>query len=486
MKVLSSSYFSLFVLLLHLGLWFVVKDDPFFGDSIASTSKAALAIYDSGFTTIFYPESVDPGHPTLWPFLIALCWKIFGLHLWVSHFAGILTGLLLIFSLRKLFLLVSPAPVVHILLLVSCCFATYLSMNIMMLNTTLLMAFCVLAVYAMMAEKKIMFIAITSLMMLTHLQASYFLAGLITADYWIAVRQNNKRFIEWIKDAFIKYSVPALVLLGWLVAHYNHVGWFLHSPNYSDAQSLKGVKSFIRSVAIITWRLVDYGMLPVHCITLAAIWRGAVNVKLATIFSVMLVVTTLIMAITLEHTIGHRYFLVFQLISIGIAISYCSTLQPKYFARCIGFIVVSLLAGNWLFYPGKTLGDATLAYRNYIGIEKQLEHDFTGYTFYSYAPIANPPRSKFLTEQGILIRRMDPDSFNTFPAILESNLNAEFTSEQRSYLAANWYGKSYENGPVFVNVFLNPLFYPKPSGWELRKPSVIEQKLVEIKKTFGY
>lgn len=486
MKVFSSSYFFLLLILLHLGLWFVVKDDPFFGDSIASTSKAALAIYDSGFQTIFYPESVDPGHPTLWPFLVALCWKIFGLHLWVSHFVGVVSGLFLLFCLRKLFLLVSPARVVNILLFVSSCFATYLSMNVMMLNTTLLMALCVLAVYAMLADKKIMFMGITSLMMLTHLQASYFLAGLIASDYWITVRQNKKRFIGWMLDALTKYTAPIVVFMFWLVVHYQHTGWLVHSPNYSDADSIKSLGAFVKSIGIIFWRLLDYGMLPVHCITIAAIWRRAANKKLATIFCVMLAVTVCIMAITLEHTIGHRYFLVFQLVSIGIAMNYIATLQRKYFVGCTGLIVASLLAGNFLFYPGKTLGDATLAYRSYFAIEKQIERDFTGDTVYSYAPIANPIRSKWLESEGLLISRIASDSLSIYPIILESNLNAEFTKEQRSYLATNWYGKSYEQGAVFVTAFLNPAYYSKPTSWTVRKPSWFEQKILEIKNRFGY
>lgn len=486
MKFFSSSSFFGIAVLLQAALWWVVKDDPFFGDAIASTSKAALAIYDSGFHTLFYPEAIDPGHPTLFPVVMALCWKIAGLHLWVSHLLSSCCALLLLWSLRKCCLLFVSLPVANIILLLSCCFSTYLSMSAMMLNTTLLMALCLLAIHALVSQQKWVFIGVTSIMMLTHLQAAYFLTALVVADCWIGVGINNQTFIQWIRASWLKYLFPAGVFLAWLVLHYLHTGWVLHSPNYSDAQSLKGPVTFLKGLALISWRLVDYGMLPVYCVTAVALWRNKTDRKLKIVFGVMLMVTSLIMAITLEHTIGHRYFLVFQLLCISIAVGYLAQFPPKYFAAGVGLLLMSLVAGNFLYYPGKTLGDATLAYRNYFKIEQHIREEASkGDSIFSYAPIANPSRSRYLTEEGLLLLRITSDSLNTYPVILQSNVNAEFTTEQRKYLETNWYGKSYEEGAVYVNIFLNPSSYQKPEGWTLREPSWLEQQINALKNASG-
>lgn len=486
MNLFSTKYFFLIIVAIHAIVFAVVKDDPFFGDAIASTSKAALTIHDSGFHTIFYPETVDPGHPTLFPLLMALCWQLGGLSLWVSHLVSIASMLLMLWSLRKCCLLFVPLPQANLIVLLSCCFATTLSMSAMMLNTTLLMSFCLLAVYALLAEQKWLFVFVASWMMLTHLQSAYFLTALFVADCWIGIKLYRQTIAFWIKTSWIKYTVPFLVFMGWLLIHYSHTGWFIHSPNYSDAQSLKGLGTFVKGLVIILWRLVDYGMLPVHCITVVALWRNKVNKKLAVVFCILLLVTSLIMAVTLEHTIGHRYFLVFQLLSIAIAVHYLFQLQKKYLFAGIGLISVSLIAGNFLYYPGKTLGDATLAYRNYFTVEKQLEIDFpTPDTLYSYAPIANPIRSRYLSEKGLTVLRIRTDSLHLYPIVLQSNVNAEFSAEQRKYLEANWYGKSYESGAVYATVFLNPVFYPKQENWLLREPSWIEQQISDLKNKFS-
>ena len=44
-------------------LFVLTKNDPFFGDSISTISRAANHIYESDFTEISYPQNLDPGHP---------------------------------------------------------------------------------------------------------------------------------------------------------------------------------------------------------------------------------------------------------------------------------------------------------------------------------------------------------------------------------------------------------------------------------------
>jgi hypothetical protein len=148
----------------------------------------------------------------------------------------------------------------------------------------------------------------------------------------------------------------------------------------------------------------------------------------------------------------------------------------------IGILALSLLAGNFLYYPGKNLGDATLAYRSYFSIARQIKADFgPSFTFYGHAPIANPSQLMYLDDSGLKVERINETPFDALPVILQSNVNAEFTAEQKQYLAGHWYGKSYEKGAVYVNVFLNPKFYKAPVGWKLREPSAMEQAMESLK-----
>jgi len=481
MALFSAKYFFVILFLLQTCLWWVVKNDPFFGDSIASTSKAALAIYESNFQTLFYPLDVDPGHPMLYPILMAASWKIFGFSLLVSHAVGCVMGLFIIFSFRKIGSLYLTNAALNMASLMSVCFATFLSLSAMMLNTALLVSFYLLAVHALLANKKFNFIVFASLMMLTHLQSSFFLLALAISHFTIDVFLHKQQIAIWVRKYFLMYGIPFLFFTAWLVTHYFHTGWLFHSPNYADADDLNGIAVFLKSVAIIGWRLVDYGMLPIHLITAIAIWKNKTDKNLATLLVISVSITALLFAIFLENTIGHRYFLAFQLLSVITAVQYVSSLPLIKGNLLYVALLASLVLGNFLVYPGKNLGDATLAYRQYFAIENRLEFALKGSELYSYAPIANAPIAKYLHNDHICIERMLDDSFSKYPVVLQSNVNAEFTLKQKFFLRENWVGKSYENGPVYVNVFYNPAFYPNIKHSEIRQPTGIEKWMEQLK-----
>src|SRR5690606_25692636 len=109
---------------------------------------------------------------------------------------------------------------------------------------------------------------------------------------------------------------------------------------------------------------------------------------------------------------------------------------------------------NFLYYPGKTIGDATLAYRNYFGLEKNIRQDF-GDTmhFYSLGPVAKTAETKWLHPDGLNVSAITSSHIDHLPAILQSNVIAVFPPEMQDQLEKNWYGKSYEKGAVYVNVF---------------------------------
>jgi hypothetical protein len=73
---------------------------------------------------------------------------------------------------------------------------------------------------------------------------------------------------------------------------------------------------------------------------------------------------------------------------------------------------------------------------------------------------------------------------DTLPVVIQSNVNAEFTVEDKKLLAT-WYGTSFEQGAVYINVFTNPKYNGKPQGWKVRKPSMMEQWMMDVKKKFG-
>jgi hypothetical protein len=190
------------------------------------------------------------------------------------------------------------------------------------------------------------------------------------------------------------------------------------------------------------------------------------------------------MGIFLQHTIGHRYFFLQHILGIMLCVQFVFGISSprKYFIATM--ILLMTVAGNWLYYPGKTIGDATLAYRNYFDIEKQIRNEFGDtIVFYSYAPIGNSSQSKYLVAPPVLnVQRIPEENLDNLQAILVSNLNAEFREKDIRFLEQNWYGHTFEKGPVFATVFLNPKYSSKTvSSSKLRQPAELEKWVIKLK-----
>jgi hypothetical protein len=479
----AHKYFFLLVIAVQCLLWFVVKDDPFFGDAIASTSKAANNIYDHNLRTIFYPADADPGHPVFYAYVLAMQWKVLGYNLWVSHLYSCFWAVMLTIAFRKIASLLLPIEQVNIATVFVLLFPTYLSQSAMMLNTMALMCVFLFAVYGVLIQNRWIIVLAGVLMCVTHLQSVFLLLSLACFDlYRHVIFQKTQPFGSWFKSRFRVYTIPVIIFAFWLWAHKQHTGWVLVSPQYADVQELNTLSEYLKAMLLIVWRLVDYGMLPFYLVLLIVYYNQKENRKELMQWFVLLAPCCLAMAVFLSHTIGHRYFMGFGLLVILVAVQALQYLKPM--GKILVFLALgfSLIAGNFLYYPGKILGDATLAYRNVFTIEKQLYNEYGDALFYSHAPIANERKHRYLSDKGLTVERINDTDLNHLPAILQSNVNAEFTQAQIDFLAANWYGKSYESGPVYITLFLNPKFYPTATECSFRNPSAFERYLLKLKQ----
>ncbi len=482
-SIFAHRYFSIIVIVLQCLIWLVVKNDPFFGDAIASTSKAANYIYDNNLRTIFYPQDADPGHPTFYAYTLAALWKLFGRSLWVSHLYSCFWAVLLALSFRRIATLLLPPEHANITTVLVLVFPTYLSQSAMMLNTLALMTFFLVAVYAVFVNNKWLLLCASILMCITHLQSVFLLLSLACFDvYRNTSLLKTLPFLIWFKNRFVIYTIPALVFAGWLGLHYQHTGWLLVSPQYADVEELNTVSEYLKAILLIGWRLVDYGMLPFYLVLIMVWFKQKEQRTEIGQWFVLILPCCLAMSVFLSNTIGHRYFMAFAMLMILAAVTAIQYMRPMGKLMLYIALGLSLLAGNFLYYPGKILGDATLAYRNYFSIEQQLQQEYPGTVFYSHAPLANASRFRYLDTTGLQIERINETPFDSLPAILQSNVNAEFTQSEIDSLTTNWYGKSYENGPVYVTVFFNPKFYPNVTERDFRQPSAFEEWLVGLKK----
>ncbi|MFN5884306.1 MAG: hypothetical protein ACK445_03110 [Bacteroidota bacterium] len=463
----------------------LVGNDAFFGDSISSTVRAASNIYNNNLQSIFYPLQHVPGHPTLSAWLLAACWLLFGKSLLVAHaFAclwAFITGCIFI-SLSKH--LLSPF-MQWCAIFMLCCFATYISQSAMMLNTMAFMGMVLLAFKGFVQKQKVWQITGLILMMCLHTQSVFFLIGFFIAFVIEKLIIQKQELKVLVKQSLPLFALPALVYIAWLLLHMQHSGWAVQSPNYSDAKEVNLSTTFFKSFLISCWRLLDYGMLPVYMLLLCLwLFRKKPYQPAFFYFSVLLLVNMVCISLFLKNTIGHRYFLVLHMIAFLLLSFQLQTLVRKWKYAIIVLCLFAILAGNFLYYPGKTLGDATLAYRSYFELEKTVSHDLVDTVpVYSYAPVANEPEMKSLNSDALRIQRITQAQLDNYPAVLVSNVNAEFTSQQLAVLQT-WPGNSYEQGVVHITVYYNPRYFNARPEWKLRTESPAEVWMKEMKNRF--
>ena len=464
-------------------MWFV--HDPLFGDAISSTYYAAQHIYSHQLLTVFYDSHVDPGHPTLYAWLLAACWKMFGQTLEVTHLFSASWMLAFALVFIRLAQIVLNNRFVVMATLTLCVFSTYLSLMAMVLNTSMLMFLAILSIYAIIARKRALLLLANCLMVCVHLQGTFFVLANACAIVWI--NRNSEGFIQIGKKYLFVFLLPLLLFSLWLILHKSHTGWYVQSPQYSDLEKNTTLTGMLVNLLRILWRLADYGMLPVHVLAVTAIIRNCAHKSLAVVYISYMVVNAVIMLAVLHNTIAHRYFFVIHAPAIILAYHYISSMSSKRQVTLSLVIVVALLSGNVLYYPGKTIGDATLAYRNYFELEKKIVHDLAGeYTLQSLAPIGNSTRSKYLDDCYADIQRLDFARLKDADVVLQSNINAEFDQETIRFLQNNWYGTTYASGPVYVNVYLNPeRAKMRPQGWALLRPDTIEKQIIRLKQMFN-
>lgn len=464
-------------------MWCIVQNDPFFGDSITSTSQAANNIFEHNLLTVFYPQQADPGHPTLYAYLLACTWKIFGRTLWVSHLYSCVWAVLLMLAFRKVarqLLSVEQTNQATVLVLL---FPTYLSQSAMMLNTVALMTFFLLAVYGVITQRRWLILVMSALMCMTHLQSLFLLLSLASFDlYRNVVLLKHQPFINWFKNRFIVYVFPVGVFALWLWLHKQHTGWAFVSPQYSDIDEFNTIAESLKALLLIGWRLVDYGLLPFYVLVFYVLFKYKQSRKTLAQWIVLLLPCCIAMAFFLSNTIGHRYFMAFAILMIMATISVVEYFEDKHKTIVFIILALSLFSGNFVSYPGKIIGDATLAYRNYFSIEKTLQQEYGDTVFFSHAPLANSSNLRYLNNTGPTIERINEIPLDQLPIVLQSNVNAEFTQQQIDTLTSTWYGKSYESGVVYATVFLNPKFYPNASVRAFRKPSAFELWFTRLKQ----
>lgn len=343
------------------------QNNAFFGDMVQFGSRHSHFFYENNFSSFWLPNLLDSGHPPVFGMYIAICWKIFGKSLVVSHWAMFPFLLLIAFAIPRLlkkYVSESNLILTSIIVFIE---PTLLAQSSLTSPDIVLVSFFLWAFIFYTEEKYILlslalipmsFISLRGMMMLF--------------SFFIAILFHQKK----VEKKYILTFAPAVsICFYWLFRHYqlfHWIGFHSDSPWASSFQSV-GIAQMIKNFMLMIWRWIDFGRVSfwiILCVLFIfhlrekTILTKTQKFPLSLLFSSAIVFT--INTIFADGLIGHRYYMPIYFIALIMSIQlielYTNRKQLMYV-----IILASFFIGANYTYPNKiAMGwDATPAHRPY-------------------------------------------------------------------------------------------------------------------------
>jgi hypothetical protein len=408
MVINKTFIYSCFYFLL---LVFISLNIPFFWDGTFFSAQANH-FYENGFADLTSLPSHDTGGFPLYAIYHALCWKVFGRSLLVSHLIMIPFILGIVYQYNILIrILLKPVtqPFAALLLVL----LPVLSAQTVLIGYDLLLVFFFLLSVNGMIQKKSGTLSTGSvLLVLCSVRGMVLLAALLISDLWIHRR-------EWKRS--ILYLPASVILCLWVALHYFQTGWFLFSPvREGGHESILSADMMLRQAGYFIWRMCDNGAVILWIPALyCMLFQPASDKKIRTLQKII-IVTVIMMFISMvpiANPIGPRYFIAVNvLVCLYLAQRiYGSYRGPHRTVICITIAGI-LFSGNFWMYPARygNSWDSSLKIIPWFEAEEKMKNF-------------------------ILTRNIDPKSIGTqFPLISDRSITHP---GQRSFSYTNvWQG----------------------------------------------
>lgn len=450
-QIVRGRYF--FYAIAIVATW-LVRDHPFFWDTIVFGSKIGHYFYENGFGSFLLPTEIDNGHPPIFGAYIAAMWMLFGKTLAVSHLAMLPFLLGNVYLLSKLAKWLHPHRSASWLLLLAFADPVFASQSILVSPDVVLIFGFLLCLHGLLMNNKwqvILGALCLSMISLRGMMVCFALGcfSIIT----LPQPTNWKLMLGQLLKRLSLFIPAALAAGGFLLYHYKSAGWIGYHEASPWAPSFEktDVNGFLRNLAILAWRMLDFGRI---FLWLALLWlvfrrissKGLENVldekeakllKLLALLGVCLLPSMVIY----KGLLGHRYLLPIFMVITFFFLKVLSSHKSSW-NKVIAIVLAGLLSGNFWIYPEKiAMGwDSTLAHLPWYKLQKQMNHRIEqmnlplqsiGTAFPNIGP------REFIelngNPQGFKPKSLEEDCY-----ILYSNVMNDFSDAEIASLQSNW------------------------------------------------
>lgn len=437
---------------------FLVQDHAFFWDTIQLGSKQAHWFYQQSNASLILPPEIDSGHPPVFGWYLAMGWRWLGYSLAASHWLmyPFLVGIsALLLAIGRYWLDRRRA---YWLLIVPCCLPVFQSQAVLVSPDIVLLFGWLLGLWGILSGRRWAILVGSLIAGLISMRGmlvvlSLFAFGLLRTP---GLFRRSGWFSKVLRQ-LLPFLPSGIVAGGFLLYHYQQTGWIGYhaaSPWAPSFERILGAGEFLYNIALLGWRLLDFGLLFAWAVAGLAGWwlakssRWWLDPVLKEIGLLLICLALFLLPSLLIHKylMAHRY-----LLPIYLALLFGSTRllwlleqQRKQAARILLLLLlVGLLSGNRWIYPDRIAQgwDSTLAHVPHYSLRQQIRAeieqrgiplDSIGTAF----PEIGPLRYKDLVEND---RGYTEKNLATQSYILYSNIMNDFTDYELDTLEGpNW------------------------------------------------
>jgi len=364
----------------------------YFWDNIQQTSKEAYWYYSNNFSSILLPgfgqnsEITGSGyHPPLTGIITAFLWKIFGMHLWVSHIFILGWSLLLAYHSYKLFTKILPPEIASMAMLISLLDSTVLSQIAMASPDVILLTSFVMA-FRFILDKQKLYLTIALLFLgLVNGRGMFTMFLLFIFNILDEMFDNNEK-VSFSQLA--KTTVPFLpaisLLLCYFVLYFSQNGWFFSNPQSpwkAGWESPEGMMEYLKNILSFGLRLLENGRFFIWTLlTISLVISIKRHLRLNKrevslgILTAMFILLYLYFALTTKIVIASRYYMPMFTVLVLFTFTLLSKLLAiKRLKLISGIAILLLITGNLWTYPDKIAKawDSTLNHLSFYELRQQ-------------------------------------------------------------------------------------------------------------------
>jgi len=370
--------FFIIIILFFLIEYLFLKQTPFFWDAVSKSYRANW-FFNDNFNQLVLPTALNTGHPPLWPLMLSVWWKIFGMTLVSSRFLLLIINILVGFQIITLIDKTIGLRFKYSLIIVLIVFLepTLIAQTTILNNDMLMLLFTILAfnIIAFSNENKQLLLTIALIgLLFANLRGMLIFIGLIIIQRLFSFYELD---ISNKKNNIYPYVISSIIFVIFLTYQYSILGWIIKSPTSIAHRSLVGFELIIKNIFSIVRNMMDYGRAVIMVLTVILAFRYLKKYKLSDhIIISKLIISFLVFSIGLSiffmffsNPIGHRYYLISYILVVILFLMLINVFYnfryQKYFWS---LILVSFISGHFWIYPSTISQgwDSSLIYLNYF------------------------------------------------------------------------------------------------------------------------